>query len=299
MRITLSRMLQVVAEAWRLRREGRQRESDEKLEDHGLSACQLVRHQGLAFESASLHACFHPAGAVLASGHPHTGSEPGFCCMIVRRPDRPPALLQSAGAGFGGGVDIYELLGHPDRLHQTNKGLMDHLLRQIRGLLTPVETALVDKALACTPNYPALSLPTGGLAATQSTVTELRSLFICALVALTCAHGNAAVIAYISSMAGAICTSTLRGCLARTSVWTIVPIYHGKAPLWCQQGDVWDCVSPILHSAHFRNSSLKTPLSCRSARLGGAARCQLSHGGEPSGDGRSCQEVSQRSVFRS
>ena len=45
--ISANPMLQMVAEAWRLCREGRQRESGEKLEEHGVSACQLVRHPGL------------------------------------------------------------------------------------------------------------------------------------------------------------------------------------------------------------------------------------------------------------
>ena len=100
-------------------------------------------------------------------------------------------------------MDIYELLGHPDRLHQTNKGIMDHVLKQVRAQLSTAETALVDAALRRVPVYPGLSLPTGGLAATNSSATELRALFICALVPLTAVHGNGTVIAFIRSMAGA------------------------------------------------------------------------------------------------
>lgn len=54
-------------------------------------------------------------------------------------------MLQTAGAGFGGGVDIFELLGHPDRLHQTNKGIMDHVLKQLREQLSAAESILVDR----------------------------------------------------------------------------------------------------------------------------------------------------------
>lgn len=126
-------------------------------------------------------------------------------------------MLQTAGAGFGGGVDIYELLGHPDRLHQTNKGIMDHMLRQVRGQLATAEAALVDRELYRVPDYPGLSLPTGGFAGMQSTASELRALFVCALVPLTAAHGQAAAIAFIRSMAGAKASFALLRCLSQNA----------------------------------------------------------------------------------
>ena len=99
-------------------------------------------------------------------------------------------------------MDIFELLGHPDRLHQTNKGIMDHVLKQLRAQLDAAETARVQGELRRTPEYPGLSLPTGGLAGTNSSATELRALFICALVPLTAVHGNRTAVAFIHSMAG-------------------------------------------------------------------------------------------------
>ena len=80
---------------------------------------------------------------------------------------------------------------------------MDHVLKQLRAQLDAAETALVGKELRRTPDYPGLSLPTGGLAGTNSTATELRALFICAMVPLTAVHGNTVAVDFINSMAGA------------------------------------------------------------------------------------------------
>ena len=100
-------------------------------------------------------------------------------------------------------MDIFELLGHPDRLHQTTKVVMDHVLKQLRAQLDAAETAQVEGELRRTPDYPGLSLPMGGLAGKNSSATELRSLFICALVPLSAVHGNRTAVAFIHSMAGA------------------------------------------------------------------------------------------------
>ena len=50
---------------------------------------------------------------------------------------------------------MLELLGHPDRLHQTNKGQTDHILLQLRAILDATETRSVGGALG-------LSLTTQG-----------------------------------------------------------------------------------------------------------------------------------------
>ena len=76
-------------------------------------------------------------------------------------------------------------------------------MKHLQAQLDAAQTALVDEELRRMPDYPGQSLPTGGLAGTDSTATELRALFICALVPFTAVHGNTVAVAFINSMAGA------------------------------------------------------------------------------------------------
>ena len=112
-------------------------------------------------------------------------------------------MLQPAGAGFGMGVDIYQLLGHPDRLHQSAKGVMGHLLKLLKAVLKKrAEYNRVDRLLLSSPPFPGMKLTKDGLSAVWATAAESSYVFAACLVPLLAAANSKGVLPFLKSMAG-------------------------------------------------------------------------------------------------
>lgn len=94
------------------------------------------------------------------------------------------------------------MLGYPDRLHQSCKGIMVHLLDLVKAKLSTAERHSIDAALAATPFFPGLKLPSDELGGKWATATETRELFACATVCLLGAWENDAVLGILDSMMG-------------------------------------------------------------------------------------------------
>ena len=98
-------------------------------------------------------------------------------------------MLQPAGAGFGMGVDIYQLVGHPDRLHQSAKGVMGHLMKLLKAVLRKrAEYNHVDSLLLSSPPFPGMKLTKDGLSAVWATATEQECL--CGMLGAAPGGGN-------------------------------------------------------------------------------------------------------------
>ena len=111
-------------------------------------------------------------------------------------------MLQPAGAGFGRGIDIYQLLGRPDRLHQSNKGVMLHLLKLLQQVLNKQLQRAIHESLFTDPPYLGVKLPGDGLTALKATASETRALFMLIIVTLLAAARHEGVLPILESMTG-------------------------------------------------------------------------------------------------
>ncbi len=112
--------------------------------------------------------------------------------------------MQSALYGFRF-VDAHDCY-HTDAMHQTDKGIFEHLMMIFANNLKNRESVDVTVAAKSLRKCPLLRLPTRGLKnlSVKCTAVEQRDLFKCMPVALLAAHGAVRVRDFITASSGEV-----------------------------------------------------------------------------------------------
>lgn len=92
--------------------------------------------------------------------------------------------MQPGFAGFPFVDNVYGL-SFTERLHQSNRGTSEHIMRFLEGNCTPEELSAINMYIAQLPSFPGLDLPSKGLAVTKkASATQLANVFKLLPVAL-------------------------------------------------------------------------------------------------------------------